>query len=141
MITIKLKELAIEIEDSWDGWYKYLNTETGEYVTVPDECNDTADIDHEDIPDVSGDEFIQLPSQWDIHEYSIMEDFAGSVEDERIRGRLLYALTHSHPYRRFKDEIKTLGIADSYYAFRLDAITFIAERWCRYYEIPYDVEE
>ena len=115
----------------------YLNTETEAFVTVPDPDNDYADLDPEAIPDVSRKEFIRLPDQYDVHEKSIMEYFAAGIADAGMRNRLFYALSHSHPYRRFKDAVAGCGIADGYYAFRLKAYERIAEDWCRYHDISF----
>ena len=132
---ISRHDAARQIEDTWDGWSTYLNTETGKFITVPDPGNDYADLDPDEIPDVSGKEFVCLPGQYEIHEKSIMEDFAAGLADGDIRNRLFHALTHSHPYRSFKDVVAWCGIADEYYAFRLKAYERIAEDWCRYNDI------
>ncbi len=136
MIPVSIKELATELEATWDDWTKYLNTETGEIVDIPDDPI-AADMDEEDIPDISDEKFVQLPSQWDLHEYQIMKEFAESLKDAKAQQKLFSALGRPHPYRRFKDEVAALGIRDDYFAFRLEAFKAIAERWCRYNEIPY----
>lgn len=137
MRKASLESIARQIEETWDGWSTYLNTETGEFVTVPDPDNDYADLEPDEIPDVSGKEFVRLPDQYDVHEKSIMEDFAAGIADAGMQNRLFYALSHSHPYRRFKDVVAGGGIADEYYAFRLKAYERIAEDWCRYNDIPF----
>ena len=66
-----------------------------------------------------------------------MEYFAAGIADAGMRNRLFYALSHSHPYRRFKDAVAGCGIADGYYSFRLKAYERIAEDWCRYHDISF----
>ena len=70
-IPVSIKELDV----TCDEWTKHLNTETGEIVDIPDDPI-AADMDEEDIPDISDKKFVQLPSQWDLHEYQIMKKFA-----------------------------------------------------------------
>jgi hypothetical protein len=41
---------------------------------------------------ISSDDYLPLPSKFDIHEYHIMEDFCCSVEHDKIRRELLDGL-------------------------------------------------
>ncbi|CDZ76636.1 hypothetical protein BN59_00910 [Legionella massiliensis] len=56
--------------------------------------------------------FTTLPSQDDVDEYRMMEDFAFSFNDERHKENLLIALQGKGAFRRFKDTVIYLGIAD-----------------------------
>jgi hypothetical protein len=54
---------------------------------------------------ISSDDYLPLPSKFDIHEYHIMEEFCYSVVDEKIRRVLSDKIRGSGAFRRFKDAI------------------------------------
>ena len=88
--------------------FSFLDRETGEVTTVSRdlllEAEECGDDEEPDFPAwqrkeweiakriVSADCFLKLPSKFDIHEWSIMEDFSRSVEHDRIREELLRAI-------------------------------------------------
>ena len=138
MKIVVLEDIAEALEATFDEWEQFLNTETGEIVSLP---NDSAFMD-EELEELaeeidSSDAYVRLPNQYDLHEYKIMERFAEASPDERKSEALLYALHGRKPYRHFKDRINDFGIADEYYAFRLLAFCDIAKEWCEENEIPY----
>ena len=84
---IPLSVIVEAIEETTNGWQQYYNVITGEIESIPDSDNDYADMDefeeiYEEI-DTSGD-YVRLPSQYDLHEYGIMEDFADDRDDEEL---------------------------------------------------------
>ena len=134
--VISLSVIVDAIEETSDGWQQYYNVVTGEVETIPDSSNGYVDMDeYEEICDKidSSDDYIRLPSQYDLNEYSIMEDFAEERDDENLFG----ALRGRKPFRTFKDTAKFQGNIDDYYAFRTSAFTQIAREWCKENEIPF----
>ncbi|MBO4309010.1 MAG: hypothetical protein J5885_04180 [Clostridia bacterium] len=113
MKTISLTVIADAIEETMDGWKQYYNTTTGEIKSIPDIDNpyismdgflDTADeID-------SSDEWRLLPTQWELHEYDIMERFAEEQDSEQ----LFHALRGRKPFRTFKDNLAQLNLSEYY---------------------------
>src|SRR3977135_1575249 len=104
--TVKLKDVVNELEMVSDESTAYLNKRTGElYTLTQEELFSVEDDEEEDEDDddpewlreakvkakeVTGsDEWLELPSKFDIHEYNIMEEFCRSVEDPEISERLL----------------------------------------------------
>jgi len=81
------------------------------------------------IVDDNGSSFVALPSQWDVHEYAIMQDFADSLPESEARQRILRGLRGSGAFRRFKDNVHRLGLADAWYAFRDERLAEIAREW------------
>lgn len=75
--------------------------------------------------------FLNLPSAFEVHEYSIMEDFCFDIEDERVRARMMAATTGSGAFRRFKRGIHEYDIADDWYRYRDERIKQIAIEWCK----------
>ena len=134
--TIPIKTIVKAIEETMDGWQQFYNTITGEVESVPDYDNDYADMSEfeetaETIED--SDDYVRLPSQYELHEYNIMERFA----EEKGNTVLMHALRGRHPYRTFKDRAINLGLDQEYYEFRTKAYGEIAREWCRKNKIPY----
>ena len=98
--TVSLKDVVDEMDVPGDEHSAFLNRHTGELVTLSSEELSAAeeDDDIDDYPEwqremivkakevIDSDDYLQLPSKFDIHEYHIMEDFCYSVVDDKIRG-------------------------------------------------------
>lgn len=80
----------------------------------------------EDI-EVNEQDYILLPTQYNIHEYQIMKDFALECPYEQMRDRMLASLRGSGAFRRFKDVVYYLGIRDDWFAYRTKRFSEIAE--------------
>ncbi|KAA3640756.1 MAG: hypothetical protein DWP95_08145 [Proteobacteria bacterium] len=78
----------------------------------------------------SGDDWIELPSQFEINEYQIMRTFADNRKDTNENQKLHAALTGSKAFRRFKDTAFDIGVIDEWYKFKTKALTDIARTWC-----------
>ena len=136
---IYLEDIAEAFEACMDEWSQFLNTRTGEIVSVPNDSGLTGyDEDAELWEEIeNADYFIRLPDQYELHEKRIMEDFTDTCVSGGTANRLWRALNGKHPYRYFKDAINETGVARKYYDFR--ALTFlrIAEEWCRKHKVRY----
>jgi len=157
MKPVKLQDIIDEMDMQMDEYHKYLNTETGEIIAVSSEDIGIAEESDEDddfskYPDWQrdsineamdvlmnwgSDKYIELPDKWDIHEYSIMEAFCGSVDDERISNVLHSAIQGRGSFRRFKDTICRYGVEASWYRFRDETLKELAIEWCEHNNILY----
>jgi hypothetical protein len=108
---------------------------TGDIVSLSDGMYSERDEELAEEIDSSCN-FIRLPNQYDIHEYSIMEDFAETILDDRKREKLFDALHGRKPFRHFKDTLNYIGLDQAYYAFRSSAFIGIAMEWCKDNDIP-----
>jgi hypothetical protein len=143
----KISEIAGEIEMQMDETCSYFDRETGKVVSVRDE--DLSAAEDGDVPDPVGDweremvelagqiiededgkRFVELPDKSDVDEWRLMERFVDSMDDEATRDRLLRAIHGSGAFRRFKDRIHELNVADGWYEFRKARYQEIARRWC-----------
>ena len=70
-------------------------------------------------------------------EYSIMERFCLSVDNEDIADDLCDTIRGRGAFRRFKDRIQAYGIAEAWYRYRDAALREIAVAWCEEHGIPY----
>lgn len=150
--TVSLREIVDHLSFIVDEYITYLNKETGVVVTVSKEELAHAEQEEEDVqelPDeerealeeasaiLSSNDYIALPSQFDIHEYAIIQDFCYSIADDELRGLLLDKIHGAGAFRRFKDAIHQFGIAEDWYGFRDRALKEIAIDWLETNHIAY----
>ncbi len=121
-----------------------LNKKTGKVVTITDREFRAAEDDEpiEDFPEwqhenikiarkiLETDDYIYLPSKFDIHEYEIMERFCLSILDDKISDHMLSSIKGRGAFRRFKDNIHRYDIEKDWYKYREEAIKQIAIDWC-----------
>jgi len=153
-LTVSLRDVVNEMEVPNDEWHAYLNKHTGELVTITDEDVLIIEMgyDPENCPEwqreeiarnrkvLNSEDYLELPSRFDIHEYSIMERFCYSVQDPDLSDELLYQIRGSGAFRRFKDAIHRHDIADDWYRFRWEALEEIAIKWLEANGIAYTRE-
>ena len=150
-LPVKLKDVVNAFDMVGDELAQYLDKRTGEIFMITDEEMSAAEEDEPlaDYPEwqqesllkareiLESDEFAQLPSQSDIHEYSIMERFAREYEDRRTGEELLRSIKGQGAFRRFKDTLLDLNIQDAWYEFRQHTFEQIAIDWLEEKKIPY----
>jgi len=148
--TVRLNDIVEALEIQFDESSSFLDRETGEVETISNdllrEAEDSGTDEELDLESqeqewetakliVSTDRFLELPSKFDVHEWSIMQDFAQSVESDKIRADLLHAIHGAGAFRNFKYIIRRDGIEKTWYAFRTEALRQIALEWCEEHEI------
>lgn len=154
-LPVDLQAVIDEMDVLSDELTAYINRKTGELVSISDEDIQLfeAGADDESLPDwqvevvakagevlASGD-FIELPDKFEIHEYSIMEQFCLGVADPRLRDTLSDAIQGRGAFRRFKDSMHRHGFADDWYAFRNAAFGKIAAEFLDANGIAYRAPE
>ena len=153
--TIRLEDVIQEMDRLSDEHRVYLNIQTGEFVLLTDDELGAAEEgdDLTDYPDwqqemirkagevISTDDYRQLPSQFDIHEYAIMERFCYTVEDDELSDLLLNSIRGRGAFRRFKNTIYEYGIEQDWFAYRRQAFREIAIDWLESHQIPYTDED
>jgi hypothetical protein len=77
------------------------------------------------------DRFVELPTQYEIDEYSIMKSFCESRENPEHVELLSSAIRGRGAFRRFKDSVHSIGMADEWHRYREEALLDIAFDWCR----------
>jgi len=78
---------------------------------------------------LSSDDYLEIPSKFDIHEYEIMERFCLSIPDVEISDDLLRKIRGSGAFHRFKNAIYRYGIEKDWFKFRDEAYSDIAISW------------
>ncbi len=141
-IVISLRDLVGEMQMLSDEHHVYLNKVTGELIMISDddfriaergETDELAEWQEEIVQDakkiLSSDDYLEIPSKSDIHEYEIMERFCLSISDIEISDVLLGKIRGSGAFRRFKDTIYHYGLEQDWFKFRDNAYKEIAVSW------------
>ena len=150
-MKVKLKDIAEQMEIQIQDSFTLFNRTTCEFVFISSEELRAAEEDSFDhLPEwmqenreiaidilENDDNYIELPSSFDIHEYRIMEDFCCTVTNERIQDALFRALRGKGAFRRFKDQLIDFGVEDKWYSYRHERFKEIARDWCEDYGIEY----
>ncbi len=146
-----LKAVVDELETLMDQRHAYLNKCTGLTVSISDEEIDIIESAEplDDLPDwqreavdiarevLHSNDYLELPSKFDIHDYAIIERFCQSQDDQHLRITLLDLIRGSGAFGRFKDAIHEFDIAQAWYQFRRAAYHQIAVDWLEANKIPY----
>src|SRR5262247_814323 len=150
-LRVKLLDLIEGMDFQSDEQSAFLNLTTGEVVSITDEELHAAENDAplEDFPEwqhdairiakdiVETDHYLPLSDRFEIHEYSIMERFCLSVDDEDMRNDLCDAIRGRGAFRRFKDRMQLYGMAEEWYRYRDAALREIAIAWCEEHRVSY----
>ena len=150
-VQVKLQDIIEGLEFLTDEGTSYLNTVTGEVVYVTTEELRAAEEEQplEDFPEwqhdairiageiILSDHYLPLPDRFEIHEYSIMERFCLSIDDEDMRDDLCDAIRGRGAFRRFKDRMQVYGMAEEWYRYRDAALREIAMAWCEAHGLQY----
>ena len=148
--VISLSDVISALEAASDESASYLDPETGEIVYVTEDERVMAEEDcweeapgwqREIMPKIraalEGDRWLELPGSFEIHEWSIMERFSQTQKIERIRSELLNAIHGAGAFRAFRTAIRRLGLEQSWYQFRGDALADIARSWLDEHHLQY----
>ncbi len=126
---IKLSEVINGLEFVNDGLdtYAYFNPNKSEIFYI----GEYDIIDDEDAFEDLVEKSIMLPSKYEIHEYSMMEDFIETVRDVKLYNQLCIAINAPSAFRRFKDTCINFEIIEDWYKFRDEKYKKIAINWCK----------
>lgn len=145
-VTVKLDDLINEIEIQIDETFTYINTETGEVITLSREEMRAAEDEEplENYPDwqreniekaikIIEDEneaYLDFTLRNEYHEYEIVEKFIGTLSEAEVREELFGAIQGRGAFRRFKDGIREHGVEKKWYEFKEKKIKDLVIKWC-----------
>jgi len=151
-VVVSLRDFVDEMQTLSNEIRAYVSQSTGEVISV---TNDEFSIVEEKNGDwseydkleqeffqkvekiVSSDEYLELPNQYEIHEYEIMERFCLSISDEKVSDVLLDKIRGSGAFRRFKDTVYRYGIEKDWFRFKDEAYKEIAVLWLESHGFEY----
>jgi hypothetical protein len=148
MSKVKIDDVLEALEISNEEGNHYYNKITSQIIYIAEEeARIAEDADEDDLGDYpewqreiieaaidieeNWDNYISLPSRFDIDEHNMMVEFCDSLDNERISNELLSALNGRGAFRRFKDEAIRLNVANKWYNYRDEALRKIAIDWCK----------
>jgi hypothetical protein len=153
-VIVSLSDVIEQMELTTDEATAYINRKTGELITLtheevaltedPEEAAEAPQWQKDLLPKacevLASEDYIPLPSKFEVHEWSIMERFAQSHTDATVSDELDAALHGRGAFRRFKDAAHRLRIADDWYRFRDAAFEEIAIEFLEAHGIAYQRE-
>ena len=81
----------------------------------------------------------ELPRQYDMNEYRMMEEFIYDLPAGRAQDALDAAIRGKGAFRRFKDRLYDFDLQEKWYKYRDDCYEQIARDWCERFGI--EIEE
>lgn len=134
-MKIKLSEVIDALDFANDEIEYYYNPDTEEVFLS--NIGEFEDLNVDELDELF-EKSIMLPTQYDIHEYSIMEDFVETIDDTRLQNQLYIALNGSGAFRRFKDTCINFDVINDWYKFRDERYREIAIAWCKKNNIEFE---
>jgi hypothetical protein len=139
-VIVALHDVVNEMDVFSDEHTAYINRRTGELITLtheelalaedPEAAEDAPQWQQELLPKVrevlESEDFLPLPSKFELHEWAIMERFARSVTTPTESDELLDVLHGRGAFRRFKDALQRRELTESWYRYREAALEEIA---------------
>lgn len=152
---VKLSDIIQSISHQTSNTSYYLDKKKGKIVIVskellrsaeedsmlegyPEWQNELIKLAHEILSDENEEKYIAIPGKFVIHEYSTMENFCLSLDDEKISKPLCQAIMGGGAFNRFKSCIRRYGIVDEWRQYRYQALKKIVIDWCEENDIEYE---
>ena len=141
--VVSLKDVAGEMDVCPQEWRAFLNRKTGEIWTHQGDFGDFDDEEEEDaeiskLEEIEGSaDWVALPGKDDWDEYRVMEEFCEGLPEGMARTRLQDAIHGKGAFRRFKDMIHTVEVAEQWYAFRQGELAEFVGEWLKGEGIEY----
>lgn len=157
-MTVSIKDIVDGLEMQGQEGLAFLDLDSGEVETVPRSLLSEAEEGEkeEEVEGTGGEEpdgpedewdlalriagsdrYLRLPTTFDIHELSIMTEFAQSDEAGKAGAELEDALRGGGAFRHFKGALRRRGIEKKWFAFRDEALREIAIEWCEEHGISW----
>ena len=149
---ISLKSIVEEMDSQSDTMSAFLNKNNKGIIFISEDEFSMAEdeVDIEELPEwlqeqiilageiLYGNNWIPLPSRFEIHEYNIMEQFCLSIKDEKISNIMYDSIKGRGAFKKFKDNIQKYNIEENWYKFKEIALRQIAVSWCERNNIDYE---
>jgi len=111
--------------------------EDGELEDYPEWEREQVELVRKILSDEKGERYILIPVKFVSHEYSAMENFGFSIDDDEISRALLQAIKGAGAFNRFNNCIHRYEVADDWYKYRYNSMKKIVIEWCEENNIEY----
>ena len=126
--VVTLDDIIVALESVNDQSTGYFDRKTGKLVWVYDFDPSLSTVSEQELwEDCS--RYIQLPDQYEINEYHMMEVFAYDHDDKEHE--LIQAITGRGAFSRFRSTVEELGLSKAWHKFRSACYRERAVEWCR----------
>ncbi|MNI47731.1 hypothetical protein D3C73_1022640 [compost metagenome] len=142
---VKLDDLVSELE--LDNTFTFINTYTGEVITLMREEMGAAEDEEplEKFPDWQRENiekavsiiedadgiYVDFTLRNNINEYDIIEEFIGTLKDQKIREEIYGAIQGRGAFRRYKDRIVEYGVDKQWYKYKESKLKELVIEWCK----------
>ncbi len=152
-LRVKLSEIVQSLDVQSNRLCSYLSRTTGDIVEITEEELLAAEAGEEWLTRcpqwqqenirlvreiLQSDDYILLPTSYEIHEYCILEKFCALLGDTDQARDIRAVLDDCGAFRKFKEKIRGYKLGDRWYAFRDEAFRRIAIDWCRHHGLEYE---
>jgi hypothetical protein len=146
-MKIELKAIVNGMEFQTDESQVFFNKTSGEILMITDEEMQLA----KSKEDISGyaqwmqdavkiastyleeqDNYLELPTKYEFHEYSVMEDFIVDLSNDEQRDELYQQIKARGAFSNFKRGLARFSLEDEWYEYRENAQLKLAKQWCDY---------
>lgn len=149
-IIVSLKDIVDALEMSSQTSENFLDPETGEILLVTED--DQLELDEPDtelVPEwqvehleqvrklLNSGNGLRLPTSFDIHEWSLMEEFCHSVVNIKQREILLDSIHGKGAFQRFREALERFVLKEEWFSFQRSALEKIARDWLEENNIAY----
>jgi hypothetical protein len=146
-VVVSLREVVSEMVEAGEGQRAFVSRRTGEVISLTDDELDMLEnVRAEYVPEAKRDlqevlragDLLELPSPFEHHQYSIVEQFCHAVKDGDHRDQLLQAIRGKRAFRDFSALVRHLGLHDAWARFRDQAFEEIAVDWLVKHDLVHD---
>ena len=129
------------IESANEVYDQYLDTEEMKVIMLPNRFSAFAEYGEGDeelaerIEDDNDNRYLPLPSQFEIDEYRIMEDYINDLDDHVLARELAGAIRGRGAFRRFKNTLIEEGDIQTWYDYRDQYYWKLARTWCEEHDL------
>lgn len=124
MISLSHKQIKQIADDLNCGFRCFVHKTTGEIISFPDELqfhgmDDEGFAEEKNKVEENWTDYFEIKPMESRDSFAVMEDFSATVDDEKLRQRLHYALSRPKPFQNFKYEIDYSGeYREKWFAFK-----------------------
>ncbi|KRE49039.1 UPF0158 family protein [Paenibacillus sp. Soil522] len=145
-VPVKLEDLINEVEIQMDETFTFINTQSGEVITLSREEMRAAEDEEplEKYPDWQreniekavkiiedeNEEYLNFTLRNEFHEYEIIEEFIGTLSEGEVQEELSEAIQGRGAFRRFKDGIREHDVEKQWYEFKEKKVKELVIEWC-----------
>ncbi len=130
IIPIRWIEFEAAFERNAPNTESYLDTRTGEVITMAEGAADAQELHHRFA--LSPESYLRIESASSREQYKWMERFVASVADEALRERLVISIDGKGAFRRFKDVLLNYPAErERWFTYRGELLHWHMQEWLK----------